>query len=66
MKIIASDNYARETVADIVVVDKITNTYYAKLIVSLLNNRLHIVDSDKYYKLVEDDYLLSCGLEDLI
>lgn len=56
MKIIAIDNFARQTVSDIVVATNV-NEYYANLIVKLLND--HEGDNSPwYYKAVPDDYRL--------
>ena len=57
MKIICVDNYARETHDDSLVCENV-NEFYAKEIVSFLNNKFSGDDSADYYKAVEDDYVL--------
>ena len=40
MKIIQSDNYSRESVADILIAENV-NEYFGKMIVEFLNERLY-------------------------
>ena len=53
MKIIAKDNYDRETISDYLVAENL-NDYYGKMITNLLNRTA----SDTFYEAVEDDYKL--------
>lgn len=62
MKIIAVDNYNRESIADVLVCENVTNTYIGDLITEFLNSRA----TDSYYKLVDDEYRLWRGMEDLV
>lgn len=57
MKIIAVDNFDRETHDDALVCENV-NTYYAKLIADCLNIKLSGENSDTYFKAVEDDHVL--------
>lgn len=57
MKIIAVDNFNRETHDDKLICENV-NTYYAKIIVEFLNNKISGDYSDEYFKVVEDDYTL--------
>ena len=64
MKIICTDNYARETVADQLVAENV-KPFMAALIVSLLNGdpaRGHY----NWYRAVEDDHKLWRGMEELV
>ncbi|RXZ78047.1 hypothetical protein EBB07_28745 [Paenibacillaceae bacterium] len=69
MKIIRKDNYNREHVADQLVAENIIK-YYGEVIVEMLNDKF--VDcregcySPDYYELVEDDYVLWKGMEELV
>ena len=56
MKIIAVDNYDRETVSDFLVCENI-NASKGKLVVDFLN-RHYGEPSDYYYRLVPDEYKL--------
>ena len=56
MKIIASDNFARETVSDYLVCSDVSE-YYGNLFVDVLNSRGG-VHSPRYYRLVPDDHVL--------
>lgn len=64
MKIIATDNFDRETVADRLVssgLDKATGT------IMLRGLRASVKSVDPWwYELVEDDHRLSKGMEDLV
>lgn len=67
MKIIGTDNYARETVADFLVADNIKNNEFAKVMCKALNEKY--CNSEyalTYYKVVENDFKLSKGMADLI
>lgn len=67
MKIIAMDNFARESVADFLVADGITNAELGKIMVDALNAKLcNHPFSPYFYKLVADDFRLSRGTEDFV
>lgn len=67
MKIIAVDNFAQETVADLLVAENITNKSYAEVMAKALNERYCIDDNaPRFYRVVQDDYRLSRGMEDLV
>lgn len=56
MKIVMTDNYARDYVDDILICENVGRVY-GKIIVDCLNN--HITGTcDKYFILVDDDYKL--------
>lgn len=59
------DNYARDSVADILVCENVENEGFGKIIVDALN-----IDSGEhgsyFYRLVADDHRLSRGMEDLV
>lgn len=57
MKIIAVDNYDRETVSDILVC-KNCDEYEAKIMCEALNEKLGGPSSPRFFKVVEDDYKL--------
>lgn len=63
-KIIAVDNYARESVADSLVCENVTETY-GNTIVELMNADLSRPDNN-WYKLVPMDHKLWRGMEELI
>lgn len=56
MKIIASDNFARETVDEVLVCSGV-NEYYGNRIIEMLNSAQGALASS-YYRLVSDDYVL--------
>lgn len=56
MKIVATDNYDRETVSEWVVADNISNEYFGNIMVNALNERQG--DPNWFMKLVPDDYEL--------
>jgi hypothetical protein len=62
-KIIMTDNYARETVADVLVCENVNERYSGKIVECMNENRK---TDDEFFQLVEDDYRLSKGWEDLI
>lgn len=64
MKIIAVDNYARETVADRLIAENVPE-YYAELFVNYLNERSG-QNSAWYFKSAPDDHKLWRGMEELI
>ncbi|RXZ78039.1 hypothetical protein EBB07_28700 [Paenibacillaceae bacterium] len=65
MKIIKTDNYDRDSVADILIAENI-NTYYGEKMVDLLNDKFSGEGSSDFYKLVEDNYKLWRGMEELV
>lgn len=56
MKIIAKDNYDRDTVSDELVAEKITQPGLGRIMVDALNNKSQ--SNDKFFKLVSDDHKL--------
>jgi hypothetical protein len=64
MKIIAVDNFARESVADILIAENV-NEYMGKRIVDALNDKQH-ENSQEWFRLVPDDYVLWRGMEELV
>lgn len=66
MKIIGTDNLNRESVADVLIAENV-HQWYGQKIVDLLNKEANIGDSSgTWYKVVDDGYRLSRGMEDLI
>lgn len=63
MKIIATDNLARESVADRLVADNISDKREGELMVDALNSCRR---GEDWYVLVADNYRLSRGMEDLL
>ena len=56
MKIVMTDNYARDYVDDILICENVSRVY-GTIIVDCLNN--HITRAyDKYFELVDDNYKL--------
>ncbi len=66
MKIIAVDNFARETEADILVATGIVSEDYGQVMRDALQDKYGGNDAPQYYRLVEDAYVLSRGLADMI
>lgn len=67
MKIVAVDNFANEAVADLLVAENITNKSYAEVMIKALNDRYCKSDyAPRHYIIVEDKYVLSRGMEDLV
>jgi hypothetical protein len=64
MKIIAVDNFARESVADRLIADNIANEVVGNIMVKALNSDCDV--SASFYKLVPDDYKLWGGMEELV
>lgn len=65
MKIIGVDNLARESVADVLVAENVSE-FYAETMVDALNKRFCHDYGGLFFKLVPDDYRLSRGMEDLV
>lgn len=70
MKIIGSDNFARETVADSLLLHHFPNTEEHKKKAEEFCEWLNSFSCDSYggvfYRVVDDDYRLSRGMEDLV
>lgn len=67
MKIIGTDNLARETVADHLVAENIRSLEFATIMCKAINDLYcKSDDSPTFYRVVEDGYRLSRGMEDLI
>lgn len=64
MKIIAVDNFGRESIADLLVAENVSE-YWGKRIVDALNDKQHD-ESIRYFKLVSDDHKLWRGMEELV
>lgn len=64
MKIIAVDNYNRESVADFLVCENV-NQSYGERFVKFLNDQVRDGDP-RWYRLVADDHRLSRGMADLV
>ena len=64
MKIIATDSYARESVADILMAENVSERH-AKMIEKSLQDTQPMGD-DRWFIAVTDDYRLSRGMEDLV
>jgi len=62
MKIIAVDNYGRESVADFIVCENI-NEYLGDAVTKYLNGWSQ---SEVFFKLVPDDHKLWRGMEELV
>lgn len=65
MKIICTDNYARESVADRLVAENVQYEREAQMIVDALNLHPSRSHSD-YYVIKNDDYKLWRGMEELV
>lgn len=57
MKIIAKDNFNRETVSDYIVCENV-NHYYGNKILEFLKDKFESPGSDKVFHLVEDNHKL--------
>lgn len=64
MKIIAVDNFGRESIADKLIAENVSE-YWGKFIVDLMNDKQHD-DSLNFFRLVNDDYKLWRGMEELV
>lgn len=64
MKIICVDNFGRESEADTLIAENV-NKYWGEQIINALNDKEH-ENSQSYFRLVEDDYVLWRGMEELI
>ena len=66
MKIIATDNFNREEIADKLVAEGIVFKDYAKVMCKALNAHFGGEQANDCFKVVEDDYRLSRGMQDLV
>lgn len=62
MKIICTDNYAREAVADRLVAENICSGQEADYMLAALKSK---ASHDEYFQLVDDYYVLWRGMEEL-
>lgn len=65
MKIISVDNFNRESYADKLIAENVSG-YLGKAVTDFLNEKFGGDYSNNYFKLVEDDYVLWRGMEELI
>ena len=67
MKIISTDNFDREIYSDLLIAENIRIKEYADIMCKALNDKFSNNDyADRFYKVVEDDYKLWRGMEELI
>lgn len=67
MKIVGVDNYANESVADLLVAENISNRSFADVMCKALNDKYCIGEgAPRFYQVMEDNYILSRGMEDLV
>jgi hypothetical protein len=64
-KVVAVDNYARETVADKLLAESIPHEHLAKIIADHFNS-MRAWGDDRYFRVFPNDYQLSLGMEDLV
>lgn len=64
MKIVLVDNFARESVADLLIADNV-DKYWGKIIVENLNSKSDKNNPD-YFQLFDDDYILWRGMDELV
>lgn len=57
MKIIAVDNFDKETHDDVLICENVSE-YYSKLIVDFLNDKHSGEHADEYFMAVKDDHVL--------
>lgn len=65
MKIIAKDNFDRESVADVLIAENVP-LYYASSIAHFLQERHGGEQASRYYKAVDDNYVLWRGMEEFV
>lgn len=65
MKIIAIDNFGRETEPDILIAENV-NQQYIDYLLETLNDEYGGEYSTHYFTSVNDDYVLSKGMADLV
>jgi transcription initiation factor IIE alpha subunit len=71
MKIVGTDNHARETVADVLWLDRIPDNdpvlrMQMQRVCDKLNEPLKHREEGRYYAIKEDGYRLSRGMEDFV
>lgn len=66
MKIIESDNFGRESVADFVVAEGIKSEAYAKVMCEALQAKYGGEHSQSFFQVQPDDYRLWRGMEELV
>ncbi|MDY7043599.1 hypothetical protein RVS70_05210 [Virgibacillus sp. M23] len=64
MKVILVDNFNRESEADTLIAENVSE-YWGNRIVKALNDKNH-KNSFEYFELVDDDYKLWRGMEELV
>lgn len=65
MKIICKDNYDRESLADDLIAENV-HRYFGEFIVDALNEKYSGEHFSNFFCLVEDDYKLWGGMEELV
>lgn len=65
MKIIAKDNFARESVADVLIAENV-HLSYAHEIATFLQATYGGDNESRFYEAVSDDYRLWRGMEELV
>ncbi|MBY3434858.1 hypothetical protein [Rhizobium laguerreae] len=65
MKIISTDNFARESVADTLIAENV-HDYYAKEITEFLQAKYGGENASRYYKAVADDHPLWGGMAEFV
>lgn len=65
MKIIAKDNFARESVADVLIAENV-HLSYAHEISNFLQKTFGGDSSPRFYEVVADEYKLWRGMEELV
>lgn len=64
MKIIWTDGYARETIADRLVAENVPEVYAGIMLEALKKHYKY--DESNWFRIVPDDFRLSRGMEDLV
>lgn len=64
MKIVLIDNFGRESIADTLVAENVSS-YWGNRIVKLLNDSPNR-HSDEHFNVVDNDYILWRGMEELV
>jgi hypothetical protein len=65
VKIISTDNFDRESVADTLIAENV-HEYYAKEIAEFLQAKYGGNNASRYYKTVADDYQLWGGMAEFV
>lgn len=63
MKIVDTDNFGGDYPDEKVIAEGITNAGFAEVMVKALNRMAEEMDSNRFYKVVKDDYKLTPGFE---